>query len=213
MAVLKKVFGGLNMSWPVVIVFAVVAGLFTGAMAMLPGVGKDCSFHDIAVSYECWVIFEFIIACNCQKNWECMLKTFAFFLISQPLVYLLQVGVGFLDPQLAWNYYFGIWGRATLLTLPGGFLAFYIKKQNVFGSIVLGLGCAIQGLMGVSYIARMLQNPPFHLLTIILCFASIFVFAFAIQESRRNRAIVLGVAFVVVAGLVALCLATGRVLA
>lgn len=213
MAILKKLFGGLSMSWPAVIVFAVIAGLYTGIMAMLPGAGQECSFHDIAVSFECWVVFAFIIACNCEKSWECALKTFVFFLISQPLVYLLQVAVGYLNTELALSYYLNIWGPATILTLPGGFIAFYIKKQNVLGAVILGLGCVIQGVMGASYVARMLQTPPFHLLTIILCFGSILVFAFCIQEQRKNRIITLGIALVVVVGFIAFCIATGRVLA
>lgn len=205
---MQKLFGGINMSWPALIVFAIAAGLYTGVMAMVP-VLEPTSFHDISVSYECWVIFAFVIACNCKKNWECALKIFVFFLISQPLVYLVQVLAGTLDSQIALGYYLHIWGPATLLTLPGGFIAYYIQKQNVLSAIILGLGCAIQGLMGVSYAARMLANPPYHLLTVILCFGSIVVFALCIQKSAKNRIVTVVIAAAVTLSLVVYVLING----
>lgn len=205
---MRKLFGEVSMSWPVVIVFALAAGFVTGIITLIPAL-EPTSFHDIAVSFEWWVVFAFVIACNCQKNWECALKTFVFFLISQPLVYLVQVIAGTLDTSLALTYYSSIWGPATLLTLPGGFIAFYIQKQNVLGAVILGLGCAIEGLMGASYAAQLVSNPPYHLLTVIVCFGSILVFAFCIQKENKNRAITLGIAVVVTIGLVAYVFANG----
>ena len=205
---MQKLFGDINMSWPKLLVFAIIAGLYTGVMAMIPAL-EPTSFHDISVSFECWVIFAFVIACNCEKNWECALKTFVFFLVSQPIVYLVQVIAGSLDVQLAMNYYLHIWGPVTVLTLPGGFIAYYIQKQNAVGAIILGLGCAIQGLMGVSYVARLLANPPYHLLTVIVCFGSIAVFAACIQKSAGRRIVTVAIAAMVTIALVAYVLMNG----
>ena len=44
---LKKVFGGIEMTWKRVIIFAIIAGVYTALMAMLVPDGN--SFHDIAV--------------------------------------------------------------------------------------------------------------------------------------------------------------------
>ncbi len=211
MHVFEKLFGGLKMSWPFVVVFGIMAGIYTGIMASVPALAET-SFHDIAVSLECWVIFAFIIAANCKKSWESALKIFVFFVISQPLCFLTEVFLGTLTPDLAVYYYSAIWGPATLLTLPGGFIAFYIGKQNALGCIILGLGNTIQAIMGLSYLKTMLATPPFHLLTVIICFGSIIVMTLAIQKSTKNRILTFAVVLVATLAILVLAMMTGRVL-
>ncbi|WP_321972425.1 hypothetical protein [Paratractidigestivibacter sp.] len=188
LAAAQKLFGGLKMNWPAVIIFALAAGLYTGIMGSIPALAPT-SFHDICVSYECWVILAFIIAANCGKGWEAALKIFVFFLISQPLVYAIEVLTGNLQLDMAIYYYRTIWGPATLFTLPGGFVAHLIKRQDPLGAIVLGLGNAILAVMAINYAAQVLRTPPFHLLTVIVCVATIFVMTFAIQKTRKDRLI------------------------
>ncbi len=207
---MRKLFGGLNMSWLAVVLFAAVAGIYTGIVGSIPAVAET-SLKDIAVSYEWWVIFAVIIASNCTKNWESALKIFVFFLISQPLCFVVEVMFG-LSADLALYYYCSIWGPATLLTLPGGFIAYYINKQNVFGSVILGLGNFILALFGVFYLAQVLKNPPYHLLSTIVCFASIFILTFQIQKDNRNRIVSLLVTVVVTIAVFVLAWMTGRVI-
>ncbi len=208
---IEKIFGGLNMSWIAVIIFALAAGAITGVFASIPSI-KDTSLGDITGTYEWWLIFAFVIASNCKKNWESALKIFVFFLISQPLVFGVEILTGALDFSKAWYYYSSIWGPATLFTLPGGFIAYYINKQNILGAIILGLGNAILGFMGTHYLLAMVQNPPFHLITTIVCFASIFLMTFSIQQDNKNRLISLLIAAIVTGGIVILALTQGRVL-
>ena len=139
---LENLFGKLNMSWLRVLLFAVAAGVYTGIVLVIP-VLKDTSFQDIGIYFEWWVIFAVIIVVNCRKNLEAMIKCFVFFLISQPVVFAVEVLVGYLDLERALYYYTQIWLPVTLLTLPGGFLAFYCSRQNAFGAAVLGLGNTI----------------------------------------------------------------------
>lgn len=208
---IEKIFGGLNMSWIAIIIFALIAGIITGILASFPAI-KNTSLGDITGTYEWWLIFAFVIASNCAKSWESALKVFVFFLISQPLVFGVEILLGALDVTKAWYYYISIWGPATLLTLPGGFIAYYIKSQNILGVIILGLGNAIQGLMGTHYLIAMTQNPPFHLITTIVCFASILLMTFSIQKENKNRLISLIITVVVTGSIVALMLSQGRVL-
>lgn len=198
---MRKLFGGLNMTWRAVIIFALAAGAITGIVAVLPFT-ENTSFRDIAISYEWWLIFAFVIASNCSKVWESALKVFVFFLISQPLCYAVEVIICTLAPGLTSNpltfdmavyYYKSIWGPMTLLTLPGGAIAYFITKQNVLGSVILGLGCAIQAILAFYYGSMVIQNPPYHLLTTVVCVASIFVMTFAMQKDNKRRAIALGV--------------------
>ncbi len=187
---IKKIYGGLKMSWPAVILFAIVAGIYTGTV-MLFSLLEDTSFQDIGIYYEWWVIFAVIVVVNCKRNWEAMLKCFVFFLISQPLIYAVEIIFGHVSFDLAFLYYRSIWLPMTFTVLPGGFIAYYCKNQSVCGAIILGFGNTIQFLMGVMYTIKCVRNFPYHILSLITCVASILVMSFAIQESKKNRLIAL----------------------
>ena len=87
---LQKLFGGIDLTWLKVIVLAVIAGIYTAVMAILPA-AHYTSFHTIAVTFEVWILFGIFIIMNSKSNADAALKSFVFFLISQPLVYLIQV--------------------------------------------------------------------------------------------------------------------------
>ena len=197
------------MSWPGVILFAVIAGLYTGAVMLIPAL-ENTSFRDIGTYYEWWVIFAVIIVVNCKKSWEAMLKCFVFFLISQPLIFAVEVVMGPLETEQALYYYTQIWLPITMLTLPGGWLAYYCKKQNAFGAVVLGMGNTIQAMLGLVYLVMTLRNFPRHILSFLVCIGSIFVMSFQLQKTKRNRRISLLVPVVLLVILVALAAATGR---
>ena len=125
--VIKKLFGGMELSWPKLILFAVVAGVYTAVMAIIPGL-KDTSFHTIAVTFEVWILFGILIIMNSKSNVDSALKCFVFFLISQPLVYLIQVPFSW----QGWNLfgYYRYWFIWTILCLPMGFIGYWMKKGN-----------------------------------------------------------------------------------
>lgn len=85
----KKLFGRLRMTWPRLIFFAVISGIVTALIALLVPEGN--SVKQIAVTFEAWIVLAIIIVVNCEKPLEAACKTFVYFLISQPLVYLIQV--------------------------------------------------------------------------------------------------------------------------
>ena len=87
---LKKLFGGINLTWPKLIISAIVAGILTAVIAMIPELHYT-SFNAITVTFEVWILFGIIIIMNSKSNIDSALKCFVFFLISQPLVYLIQV--------------------------------------------------------------------------------------------------------------------------
>jgi len=186
--IIDKTFGKLKMTWQLVILFAVITGIYTGAVMCVPQL-KGTSFQDIGISYEWWVIFAVIIVVNCEKSWEAMLKCFVFFLISQPLVYLVEVAFGQLAMDMAIYYYKTIWFKITLLTLPGGFIAYFCKKQNALGAIILGLGNTIEFVMSIYYIMECVNKPPYHLMSALVSFASIIVMTLGIQKKNNARAI------------------------
>lgn len=207
---MKRLFGGLKMNWLSVILFAVLAGIYTGTVLLVPFL-KNTSFQDIGISYEWWVIFAVIIVVNCEKNWEAMLKCFVFFLISQPLVYLIEVLFGTLPMEMGLYYYRSFWLPKTFLTLPGGFIAYYCKKQNLLGGMILGLGNTIQAALGVFYLGSMIRSFPYHLLSGVVCIASILVMSCSIQKQKKYRLTAILLPIVLVAIVAVLAKATGRV--
>lgn len=208
---MKRIFGGLNMTWPKMILFAMATGIYTGLVMLVPFL-HDTSFQDIGISYEWWVVFAVIVVVNCNKSWEAMLKCFVFFLISQPLVYLVEILFGALAPDMGWLYYRSIWFPMTMLTLPGGFIAYFCKKQNVLGAVILGLGNTIQAFMGLHYFGTAVKHFPYHLLTALFCVASIFVMSFLIQKERKNRLISILLSILLLAALVVYAKMSGRVI-
>lgn len=208
---MKRVFGNLKMRWWAVILFAIAAGVYTGAVMLVDSL-SDTSFQDIGVSYEWWVVFAVIIVVNCEKNWEAMLKCFVFFLISQPLVFATEVIFGTLTTDMAIYYYRAIWLPITFLTLPGGLIAYYCKKQSMLGAVILGLGNSIQAVLGLSYLLKAIRSFPRHLLSAIVCFGSVLLMSIQIQKEKTHRLAAILVPAVIAAVLAVLIKASGRVL-
>lgn len=188
-AALKKVFGGLNISWPVIVIWAVVAGIYTGLMARAPYV-QDTSLTDICATFESWVLFAAIIVTNTKTPWESALKCFVFFLISQPLVYLVQV------PFAGWSImgYYKNWIIWTIATLPLGFAGHYITKNNVVAVIVMAAGSAFLAFHAATFLHEALTNPPWHILSFLFCVALILAMIFGCFEPGVFRKVSLGLA-------------------
>lgn len=185
---MKKLFGGWRMSWFRVIIFAIIAGLYTGAVLLIPFL-KDTSFQDIGVMYEWWVVFAVIVVVNCEKGWDAMLKCFAFFLISQPVIYLTEIVFGSMSFESAWRYYSQWWLPMTFLTLPGGLIAYFSKKQNALGAVILGIGNTIQLTLSIYYFSQAIRHFPHHLLSGLFCVGSVIVMSTCIQREKKNRLI------------------------
>jgi len=183
---LNKLFGGTLMTWKRVIIFAIITGVYTG-LIMYPDFLDETSFQDIGVTFEWWVLFAVIICVNCKKPLEAGLKCFVFFLISQPLVYVVEI------PKLghfAWEYY-EYWLIWTFLTLPGGFIAWYAKKQNLLGALILAVACVFLGMHAGEFAVRAYGVFPHHLLSCLFCIAEIIVLTLCLQKKKGLRILIL----------------------
>ena len=134
MQAIKKLFGGIDLTWPKLFVAAIVAGVFTAVVAIIPAL-HDTSFHTITVTFEVWILFGILIIMNSKSNLDSALKCFVFFLISQPLVYLIQVPFSIQGWGLFGYYrYWFIW---TILCFPMGFIGYWMKKDKWWGYLIL----------------------------------------------------------------------------
>jgi hypothetical protein len=183
MKTLHKIFGGVEMSWRNVIALAIIMGAWTALMALKVPDGN--SFHDIAVTPEWWVLPAIFIISNCKKPLEAALKTFVFFLISQPLVYLIQVPFN----SMGWNLfiYYKYWFTITLLTFPGAFIGWFIKHDKWYSGVILSVMTVLLVITGINYISAFIATPPNHLISIIYCFTIIPIFILALFKDKIPR--------------------------
>ena len=178
---IRKLFGGIKMTWKVTLAFAAIMGVFTAAMAMWVPNGN--SFHEIAVSLEAWILCAIVIITNCETPKEAALKTFVFFLISQPLVYLVQVPFSWMGWRLF--MYYRYWFMLTLLTLPAAFIGWHVKKDNVLSALILSVMLVLLAFLGVRYAQDTWKHFPNHLISALFCFGQIPLLIFGVFRDKK----------------------------
>lgn len=187
------------MSWPFVLVFAVVSAAVTAGLNIIPAL-KDTSLQDIAINYDVLILFAIFIVVNCKKWWEASLKTFVCFLVSQPLIYLIEVP--FSADGFGLFRYYKYWFIVTLLTLPGAAIAYQIKRNDTLSLIVLSVATGFLGFIAPTHLYKTISNFPHHLISFIFCVAVPVVLVFIILDTKWHRAV--GVAIIAAAMIVSL---------
>ena len=177
---IRAIFFETKMSWRRVLLFAVATAVLTAVLLVLPFT-KYTSLVNIGVFPESWILFALIIILNCKTPREAGCKTFIFFLVSQPLIYLLQVPFSSVGWQIL--YYYPRWFIATLFCLPGGMVAWYVKKNNVLGALILSVANVMLVAIGTYY----LTSFPHYILSAVYCFALAALFIFALLQGKRQR--------------------------
>lgn len=181
---MRKLFGGINLTWKKLIIFAVICGIYTGVMAMIPAT-QDTSFRDISISFEWWILFAIIIIMNSKTPLDSALKVFVFFLISQPLVYLVQVP--FNPYGFGIFVYYPTWFQWTLLTFPMAFVGHYMKKDKWWGLLILAPMLLFLGSHYLSFLGEAVHFFPNHLLSAVFCAASLIIYPLFIFHDKRIR--------------------------
>ena len=204
---MKKLFGGLNLTWPKLIIFAVIAGLYTGLMAMIPA-AQNTSFADITVTFEVWVLFGVIIIMNSKSNLDSALKCFVFFLISQPLVYLVQVPFS----ALGWGIFtfYRYWFIVTLLTFPMGFIGYYLKKDKMWGLAILVPVMILVGYHYSMFLRECTSYFPQHLLSAIFCAVTVIIYPLFIFKDKKIKKFGLIIAICIIFAFTALTFIQGH---
>lgn len=181
---MKKLFGGLNITWPKLIIFAIICGVYTGVMTLIPAT-MDTSFRDISISFEWWILFAIILIVNSNSPLDSALKVFVFFLISQPLVYLVQVP--FSPDGFGLFRYYPAWFQWTLLTFPMAFVGHYMKKDKWWGLLILAPMLVFLGFHYVGFFGEAKNFFPNHLLSAIFCAATMIIYPLFIFKDKRIR--------------------------
>jgi hypothetical protein len=195
-----KLYGGLNMSWPMVILFAVGVALLTAVFLIVP-VFEGTSFERMGVTFEAWIFFAVIIMANCRKPLEAALKTFVFFLISQPLIYLFQVPFSYMGWQL-FNYY-GYWFRLTLLTFPAAFVGWYINRKNWLSVLIFAPVLALLGSLAFDTGSACVHHFPHLLLATLFCLLQIALYITVFFTDVRKKAVGIVIPLIVIIAMAA----------
>ena len=200
---IQKYFGELNMTWPRVILLAIMTAVYTALINQVP-ILKDTSFQDIAINVDWWILFAVFIIVNCKTWWEASLKCFMFFLVSQPLIYLIEVPFY----EYGWEIfrYYDYWFKITLLTLPGAVIAFQLKRKNWLSILVLSVATGYLAAASVGYFRAAMANFPDHLLSSIFCLTLAIFFVFVLLDKKKHH--IAGLA-VIAAVLIVFALFTG----
>lgn len=173
-------YGGLSMSWPAVLLFAVGTAVLSACFLIIP-VFQNTSFVRMGETVEAWIFFAVLIMANCKKPLEAALKTFVFFLVSQPLIYLLQVPFSW----LGWGLfrYYKHWFILTLFTFPAAYLGWYIKKKSWLSLLILA---PILGLLTYYYVdgfQTAARHFPRMLVMAVFCLAQVLLYLAAFSEN------------------------------
>lgn len=167
---IKKLFRETNLTWSKIIIFAIVAGVYTGIIALLPFV-KDTSFADISISPERWILF------------------------SQPLVYLVQVP--FYEGGWSIFTYYKYWFEMTLYTFPMGFIGYYIKKDKWWGLLILTPMMGIVGIYYAGFLSEVITCFPYHLLSAVFCAVTVLLYPAVAFENKNIKRVGLLIAVVI----------------
>ena len=204
---MKKLFGELNITWKRLIIFSILIGIYTGVMAMLP-LAKDTSFADIAITFEWWVLFGTLIIVNSKSPKESALRCFVFFLVSQPIVYLVQVPFN----PYGWGIfrYYPDWFKWTLLTIPMGFIGNYLKKDKWWGLFIIVPVIIFVGYHYGQFLREMLTFFPNHLLTTLFCAISMILYSLYIFNNKKIKYICLVITIIVLIGMSIIAINSGN---
>lgn len=195
---MRKLFFGIRPTWGRVLLFSVLTSILTAAVLRIPRL-SDTSIAQIGVTLECWFLFALLIIMNCSKPIEAGVKTFAFFLVGQPLIYLLQVPF-YYD---GWNIFrfYPRWGLMTLLTFPGAMVAWYVKKDKLWSGLILSVATGYLSVSCVSYFRSCVYRFPYGLAAGLFC--GFFAVAFIPVLLRNRKAKLLCAGITVLAALAA----------
>ena len=204
MKLLHKLFFEIEMTWKRLILFAIGAALFSAIPDCIPML-EDTSFTAPARTFEIWVLFAVVVIFNCRGYREAMIKTFVFFLVSQPLFYLIEVpfkaeGFGIFRNYPGWF----VW---TVCTIPGAAIAYYVKKQNICSGIIIALANTLVLACGIDRLNILRDEFPRYLLTHIFCLCCAIVYIVVLLEGKRNKLVATVITVIVLGVLVYLKLA------
>ena len=183
---LKQYLTNIDFTYKKVVIFGIITAVYTAIVNLIPFF-NDTSIQDIAIYPDLWFIFAIIIIINCKSYKDASIKTFLFFLISQPLIYLIESF--FVSEGLGIFRYYGYWFKITMLTIPGASIAYLIKKNNYLSILVLSVAIGYLAYSSIIYLRMAIYNFPYHILSSITSLLLSIFLIYLIFEDNKQRLI------------------------
>ena len=174
-----KLYGGISLTWPAVILYAVGTAVLTTIFLVVP-IFRDTSFMRMGETLEAWIFFAVIIIANCKTPLESALKTFVFFLISQPLIYLFQVPFSW----QGWGLfrYYKYWFILTLCTFPAALIGWYIRKKNWLSLLILMPVLILLAYFCEDGLEHVIHQFPKLLIMAVFCILQVLIYLYTFTE-------------------------------
>ena len=136
---------------------------------------------------EAWVFFAVILMANAKSPLDSALKTFVFFLISQPLIYLIQVPFSW----QGWGLfqYYKYWFILTLCTFPAAYIGWYIRKKNWLSLLILMPALILLAYIGEGGLKRVIHQFPNLLIMVVFCVLQVILYLYTFTEKISQKVI------------------------
>ena len=192
---MKKLFGGIKLTWKRLIISAIVIGVCVGLLNSVPSL-FDTTITDIATFFDFWIFCGIFIIMNSKSNKDAALKCFVFFLISQPLIYLAEVPFN----SMGWGLfvYYKTWFIWTILTIPMGYIGYYIKKNKWYGLLILLPMLLLLGYGLGSSITNLKYSFPKHLINTLFVFVSLISYPLLLFKNKIFKYIGLTASIIII---------------
>ncbi len=192
---MKKLFGEVNLTWKKIIIAAVVIGISVGLLNSIPSL-FDTTITDVATYFDFWILCGIFIIMNSKSNKEAAIKCFVFFLISQPLIYLAEVPFN----RLGWHIfvYYKYWFIWTILTLPMGYIGYYMKKEKWYSLLILLPMLVLLGYGVGNSLSGLIYSFPHHLINLIFVVFTLIMYPLVIFNNKYLKYIGLTVSIILI---------------
>ena len=122
---------------------------------------------------------------NSKSNMDSALKCFVFFLISQPLIYLVEVPFN----SLGWGLfvYYKTWFIWTILTIPMGYIGYYIKKDKWYSLLILVPLLLLLGSGVNNAITNFKYGFPKHIINLLFIITSFIMYPILLFNDKKIK--------------------------
>ena len=184
---LSKLIKKEELTYKNIIWFAIICGIITGIILdvelyKIPSIMNNSLFN-IGICFEFWIFATMIIISRTKKPLEAACKVLLYFLISQPLVYLVKVPI---DPR-GWGTFVDYkgWFIWTILTFPGAFIAWYTNKKNNMSVAIFMVAILFLSYEFAQHFNVLITDFPFQSLACAFILYQIVEYVMSFKGKRR----------------------------
>lgn len=180
----EEFIGKKDITWKKIIILAITCGIVTGIILNFQKYIENLSIFNIGTCFEFWIFITLIIVGKSKKPLEAGLKTFIFFLISQPLVYLMEVPFN----ELGWGIYkyYPSWFVWTILTFPGAMIAWRTNKKDWLSLAIYVPAILFLSIEFGNHSTFFITHMPFQFLATVFIFLQIAQFTLSFKDKAKR---------------------------